>query len=65
MKDSSGADGVWLKRVRTQAGLSQRTFGKLIGITGSAVSAMENGQYRITAEMRQRVVDAVRDDESG
>ena len=39
------------KQVRQATGLSQEEFGLKLGVTGAAISRIENGQRKLTSQM--------------
>ncbi len=43
--------GQRVKQIRTEYGLSQEAFGRRLGVTGTAISRIENGDRKLTAPM--------------
>ncbi|MFD3680718.1 helix-turn-helix transcriptional regulator [Streptomyces sp. NPDC058613] len=50
------------RQVRKEKGLTQEALGKLIGYTGSAVSAMETGAQPVSDQMLERMEEAIGDE---
>jgi HTH-type transcriptional regulator, repressor for puuD len=48
-----------LKELRTEVGLSTTELGKLIGMSQSAISKLENGQRRIDLETLESICNAL------
>ena len=44
-----------LRELRTAAGLSQEALGQKIGVSGQAISHLESGRRKMTADMAKRI----------
>jgi transcriptional regulator with XRE-family HTH domain len=61
----AGIFGEWLKRARSERGLTQGAFAKLASLTQGNVSDYERGQKTLTSEVIERVAKALDTDALG
>lgn len=48
-----------IRRLRTEAGLSQKALGDLMGVSNGRISDYESGIYACTLDMIERIADAL------
>ncbi|MDX1607873.1 MAG: helix-turn-helix transcriptional regulator [Candidatus Spechtbacterales bacterium] len=55
--DSNAKIGKKLKKIRKQMGMSQKEFGKKLGISGSFVGYIENNKRRVNPNLLKKISD--------